>query len=315
MNCKKIISAAVICIFFASAAIAQTTTRKVDGKTYIVHKVVSGETLYKLSKKYNVSVQEIKDANGGKEQINIGQEVLIPESGTAATAETVEVKKTISASTTFGTHVVKSGETLSKIAAKYGTTVEELRKLNGLSNSDIKAGQKLKVPDTSTGTKTEIVESKPTKETEDKKSQVTTVKAETGDQVQKKPSNPRNPVVKDNKEDSGGQINKGPRGGIPESADVVLAETATEKEENATVRIMESGMDQTRTFVSHPTLPKGSIIVVINETTGKMAYCRVVENPKSSDLNGVTMGMTKAVAEKIGMKESYGTVKIKYAAP
>lgn len=308
MNCIKTFSLVLITGLVAVSASAQTNTRVVDGKTYIVHKVVSGETLYKLSKKYSVTVQQIKDANGGSEQINIGQDVLIPGPEVGKTSGTGTNKV---ATTGSSTHVVKSGETLSKIAVKYGTSVDALKKLNGMSSADIKVGQKLKVPVAAESVETEVAE---VTETE-----VKVVKAEVkkpeGDKDDKKPSNPRNPVSKDAKEDTGGQLSKGPRGGMPETADVVLAETATEKEELTTVKIVETGWDQTRTFVSHPTLPKGSIIVVINEATGKMAYCRVVENPKTSDLNGATMGMTKAVAEKIGMKESSGTVRIKYAAP
>ena len=46
-----------------------------------------------------------------------------------------------------GTYVVKSGDSLSRIAKRYKISVAELRKLNGLEEkSVIKVGQKLKVP-------------------------------------------------------------------------------------------------------------------------------------------------------------------------
>ena len=48
---------------------------------------------------------------------------------------------------TSGSHTVKSGEVLSKIATKYKTTVAELARINGIKNPDlIHVGQKIKLP-------------------------------------------------------------------------------------------------------------------------------------------------------------------------
>lgn len=301
---------------FGTQAISQTTTKVVNGKTYIVHKVVSGETLYKLSKKYDSSVKDIESANASGEDIKIGQELLIPVKGETANT----------AVTRSGTenHTVKSGETLSKIASNYGTTVAKLKELNNLSSDDIRIGQTIKVPAlVSASTVKEVTEPavvKPTVkavenkvETSTKPEKVVATETVAESKEDKKLANPRNPTVVKTKAGEG-EINKAPQGGMPESAEVVLAETATEKEEKGIAKLV-SNMDQTRTFVMHPTLSKGSIIVVINENTGKMAYCRVVENIKISDLNGANIAITKAVADKIGMKESSGNVTIKYAAP
>ncbi len=43
-------------------------------------------------------------------------------------------------------YVVKSGDTLTKIAATHGTTVKALRAANTLKTDKIKVGQKLKIP-------------------------------------------------------------------------------------------------------------------------------------------------------------------------
>jgi LysM repeat protein len=45
-----------------------------------------------------------------------------------------------------GTHTVKSGETLGKIAKANKTTVKAIRDLNKLKTDQIKVGQKLKLP-------------------------------------------------------------------------------------------------------------------------------------------------------------------------
>lgn len=44
------------------------------------------------------------------------------------------------------THVVRSGESLYKIAKKYGITVNQLKKANSMTNNKIKPGQKLTIP-------------------------------------------------------------------------------------------------------------------------------------------------------------------------
>lgn len=287
-------------VFFSVLKVsAQNEPRKtVDGKTYIVHKVTSGETLYGISKKYSTSVKEIQSANDLSGGLKSGQDLLIPTQS-----------NTNNESNEVSYHTVASGETLSGIARKYNTTVDELKSLNSLSSTSIRVGQSLKVPSGGAVSKETVVE--------EVTPEVSVVKEEPKPDenkpavVAKKPAGPRND--KGNASDSGKKAENAD-GGMPRTAEV-LAETATEKEEVGTALVKTDGMDQTRTFVMHPSLPKGSIIVVINEKTGKMAYCRVVDNIKPADLNGASVAITKTVADKIGLKDSKGSVKIKYAAP
>ncbi|MCC7295825.1 MAG: transglycosylase SLT domain-containing protein [Acidobacteria bacterium] len=46
----------------------------------------------------------------------------------------------------YGTHKVRSGETLSTIARRYGTSVQNLQKINGIRGTLIRAGQVLRIP-------------------------------------------------------------------------------------------------------------------------------------------------------------------------
>lgn len=287
-------------VFFSALQVsAQNETRKtVDGKTYIVHKVANGETLYGISKKYSISVKDIQTANDLSGGLKAGQTILVPTQSNDK-LESNEVSY----------HTVASGETLSGIARKYNTTVEELKTLNSLSSASIQVGQSLKVPSGGATSNVPVVE--------EVKPAVVEVKEEAKPvenkpvAVVKKPAGPRND--KGSASDSGKKAENAD-GGMPRTAEV-LAETATEKEEVGMALVKTDEMDQTRTFVMHPSLPKGSIIVVINEKTGKMAYCRVVDNIKPADLNGASVAITKTVADKIGLKDSKGSVKIKYAAP
>lgn len=100
------------------------------------HRVRSGESLYTIGKRYGVSVDRLKAANGlRRNTIRVGQELVIParSSGTSASAS-------------GKVHRVRSGDTLSEIARRYGTTVSKLRSANGLTSNRLRIGQELKIP-------------------------------------------------------------------------------------------------------------------------------------------------------------------------
>lgn len=100
------------------------------------HRVRSGESLYTIGKRYGVSVDRIKAANGlRRNTIRVGQELVIParSSGGAGVSE-------------GKVHRVRSGDTLSEIARRYGTTVSKLRSANGLTSNRLRIGQELKIP-------------------------------------------------------------------------------------------------------------------------------------------------------------------------
>ncbi|MDR0137756.1 LysM peptidoglycan-binding domain-containing protein [Metabacillus idriensis] len=98
-----------------------------DSADAITHKVVSGNTLWKIANQYGTTVHELKQLNGLKnDAISLGQLLKIP--------QTVQV------------HQVISGDTLWKISTKYRVTVNDISKLNGLKTTQLKIGQKLKIP-------------------------------------------------------------------------------------------------------------------------------------------------------------------------
>ena len=92
------------------------------------HRVESGETLWKISQSYNVSVADIKDWNDlSSNTIKPGQTLLV------------------STPTQTSQYTVKKGDTLSLIAKAHGTTIAELKSMNGLTSDIIYIGQVLKV--------------------------------------------------------------------------------------------------------------------------------------------------------------------------
>lgn len=114
-------------------AVSEAPKRVAQSRT---HRVRSGESLYTIGKRYGVSVDRIKAANGlRRNTIRVGQELVIP-ARSSGSADVSEGK----------VHRVRSGDTLSEIARRYGTTVSKLRSANGLTSNRLRIGQELKIP-------------------------------------------------------------------------------------------------------------------------------------------------------------------------
>ena len=115
------------------------------------YKIVHGDTLAALAKKFHVSRKALEEANPGVQptKLKVGQTIHIPASAateTTAGTGTTAAPGTGSETSTEQTYAVKSGDTLTKIASEFGTTVKALRGANDLKTTKIKVGQKLKVP-------------------------------------------------------------------------------------------------------------------------------------------------------------------------
>ncbi len=119
------------------------------------HTVLAKETLYSLSKLYNVSISDIEKANVEvlKEGMKIGTILVIPAKGKSNPIETPKPN----ASKTSVYHQVQPKETKYAIAKQYGITIEQLEKQNPeIVNIELPIGYKLYI----SGEKS-VVETKP----------------------------------------------------------------------------------------------------------------------------------------------------------
>ena len=99
---------------------------KVTDNYYIVKK---GDTLYGISKKFNISINRLKELNNLKTNLlAIGQNLLI--------VDNVNPEE----------YIVEKGDNLYKIAKLYGITTEDLMKYNNLDTALLQVGEKLKIP-------------------------------------------------------------------------------------------------------------------------------------------------------------------------
>ena len=103
---------------------------------YINYKVVSGDTLYGIAKKYGVSIDTIVSDNALKNNIlSIGQNLKIRVSGDA-------VEECFGEESTY---TVVKGDTLYSIARKFNTTVDNIKKKNNLVDNSLSVGQILNI--------------------------------------------------------------------------------------------------------------------------------------------------------------------------
>ena len=106
-----------------------------------VHVVVAGDTLYAISRRYGVSVQDLVQANGivNPSLIYVGQRITIPGGAPGPAPTPVPSGGTV--------HVVQPGETLTRISLRYGVSIWTIVNANGISNPNlIYVGQRLRIP-------------------------------------------------------------------------------------------------------------------------------------------------------------------------
>ncbi len=106
------------------------------------HEVQTGETLYSIARRYNITVAELKALNDiAGDTIKVGEElVVIPLNGEKPAEDKVNDNPDEPVY-----HVVKEKETLYSISRKYGVKPEKIRELNNLLDNTIGVGQQLRV--------------------------------------------------------------------------------------------------------------------------------------------------------------------------
>ena len=105
-------------------------------ENYINYTVKSGDSLYSIASKNDLTVQELKNYNNLTSNVlQIGQILKIP----VVSTEEVPIGK-------YSEYVVKSGDSLYSIGRKYGYTPQQLIDYNNLDSTILSVGQVLKIP-------------------------------------------------------------------------------------------------------------------------------------------------------------------------
>ena len=156
----------------------EPTTEPQTESQYIV---VAGDTLFKIALEFDVTVEDIAEANGiiDINSLEIGQELIIPAPNAEGSSEQTDggqdtggtedstntgdntSEETVSDDTTVpetgqptpapalgGVHVVQPGDNLFRIGLRYGCSVEELARYNGITTPNrIPVGLEIQIPD------------------------------------------------------------------------------------------------------------------------------------------------------------------------
>ncbi len=115
------------------------------------YNVIAGDTLSIIAKKFNVTVDEIKEMNNlASDMIFVGQKLNIPnrqvQVAPTEPAPVQEQPPEQSQGVETITYTVVSGDTLSKIAGSYQTTVSTIKEMNNFTSDMIFVNQKLFIP-------------------------------------------------------------------------------------------------------------------------------------------------------------------------
>ncbi|MFC5269883.1 LysM peptidoglycan-binding domain-containing protein [Adhaeribacter terreus] len=283
---------------------------------YITHKVVAGETLYSLSRKYGISVSEITKLNPEvKAGLKVGQTLRFPDKNTSAAAPVTTSKPVTPAAKpvekpvvetpakpspaaelpeTSGRKIYKVGpkQTLYSVAIKHGVTMAEIRKWNNLKEDKLTVGQELIVSAPVVATASKPAESP----------KVTVVKED----VKTKPDKVKTEIK-------------------TETAVTVIDEKDEDDTENSSVeaagKITETGLaevittagDNNKYLALHKTAPIGTILQVKNIMNGQNVYVRVIGKlPETGSNERIIVRISKKAYQRLAAIDNRFRVEVSY---
>jgi LysM repeat protein len=316
----------------ASCPPDSTGIKKVKGKTYILHSIDSADGWFSIARRYGITYAELRMANKDSADMLIpGHELLIPVQKLKANDPYFDKNYIQQEGEVL--HVVKAGETLFKIARKYAVNVDSLKKWNHLTKDILKAGQRLRVitgkellvpenrdvkknkspegasPDSSKGVKkiTEPLHSKtvkaPVKDETDSVKKKKVITAESGEvkgidstKIIKTASAIKTPAKKN--------ISPAPGKGRKEI-----------NESGVAAWIRDDDINPNKYYALHRTAPIGTIIKVTNRMNKKYVFVKVVGSlPDTGDNTDLVIKISKASAEKLGVRDSRFQSELNYTA-
>jgi LysM repeat protein len=319
----------MLSVGFTQAMPTDSVGRKISGgKYYLLHKISSGETLFGVCRKYGTTAADVTAANPGiGSSFQIDKVIMIPRKwGIASTGASNSATTPANTSNTSVTnpvspsdnsrngqtirHEVVKGEALGIIARKYGVSIAAVKEANQLSSDNVRIGQVLKIPTTvSSSGNSATAASNQT--------------ASNGN-VAAAGNSSTDPLPKSNTQESS-QVLVAPSSTVrsAESRDPGMAGANTGKavyepsidvnEEGRAAIINKEGLDQTRNFIIHPTARVGTIVMLTNPTNNVRVFARVVGNYRASENPGISVQVTKVVADVLSGGSSEFPVKINYA--
>ena len=131
----------------------KVSVRPVEGSK--IHTVAAKETMYSISKMYNISIDDLRKWNNLTDNtISIGQQLVVGKTPAvevrpdpARTKPASQDNGAVAKIPSSGIHTVETKETLYSIARQYGLSVAELRAWNSMDGDELKVGQVMRLTD------------------------------------------------------------------------------------------------------------------------------------------------------------------------
>jgi len=246
-----------------------------------IHKVAPKETLFSISKLYDVSVDDIKAWNNLKDNaLSTGQQLVIKKKS----AVSVEPSQLPEMKSKSGVHTVASKESLYSIAKLYGITVQQLKEWNGIEGSDVKIGQVLFVAQPMYGNKTNVT----TEQTN-----VTEIKepVETKKQEIKPADDPKETTITISEKVIG----------------------SDEVKEGGLAELIEGSEGNRKYLALHRTAKVGTILKVRNELNNREVFVRVTGTLPDTGINkNVVIKISKSAYDRLGAIDQRFRVEVTY---
>lgn len=123
-----------IFLFLLFISVSYAVSYAQENQSYFLHTIEKGQSLYSISKMYNVTTSDIVRLNPGcNEKIYAGQTIKIPKGKESQKGETF--------------HTIQAGETLYKLTTMYNVSAKDICEANpGLSAENFRIGQVILIP-------------------------------------------------------------------------------------------------------------------------------------------------------------------------
>lgn len=285
------------------------------------HVVQKGETLYAISRKYAVSVEEIQKWNNLEgASLSIGQELIV--SSPEQTAEKL-AEKVVSAAAppeidkNADVHVVKPGETLYAISRMYDVPVGDIKKLNRLADGNISIGQRLilrsdGVTTVATSEKPPKAEKAPKEAKEANPNQGVELITMIKDTVEEDPVDETAVEMEVLKVEESVKLDPGAK--LEDYTDKASGKKYQRVTENGKAgKIEDFSTDQTKFYAFHKYLPAGSYIRVDFPDRSQSILCEVRSQLDKNDSHVVRL--TAKCMEYLRMEGGEGEVVLRYVVP
>lgn len=262
--------------------------RPADG---ILHTVVAKETMYSISKKYNVTLEEIRQWNNlpSSPTLSIGQQLSIKKS--AASSPVTSGKSSNETSSRNSVHTVGASETIFSIARQYGITQQQLKEWNNLDGNELKIGQTLYVTQPGRGV---------VKKTDSIKTSAVIVNTQTVVAA------PPNEIRKDTE----------PVKPPVQEQTIKISETYKNGSETVEAGLAEliEGTEGNRKYLAlHRTAPVGTILKVKNEMNNREVFVRVMGKlPDTALTDKLIIRISKSAYDRLGAIDQRFRVEVTY---